>query len=41
MDVLSDWLRIMGTSGVLLARSRMAAPWGMHLEPRCDLSHYH
>jgi AraC-like DNA-binding protein len=37
MDILADWLRMMGTSGVLLARSRMSAPWGMHLAPSNDV----
>lgn len=37
MDVLADWLRILGTSGELLARSRLAAPWGIHLEPSNDV----
>jgi AraC family transcriptional activator of mtrCDE len=31
MDVLADWVGLSGPSGVLLARSRMQAPWGMGL----------
>jgi AraC family transcriptional activator of mtrCDE len=34
MDVVTDWVRTCGTSGVLLARSRLPAPWGMALETR-------
>jgi AraC-like DNA-binding protein len=29
MDVLGDWLRDVGTTGILLARSKFAAPWGI------------
>jgi AraC-like DNA-binding protein len=35
MDILADWLRLLGASGVVLARSRFAAPWGIGFEP-CD-----
>ena len=31
MDVLSDWLRSLDTRGVLLARSRLIAPWGVSI----------
>jgi AraC-like DNA-binding protein len=31
MDVLTDWVKLTGASGGLLARSRMKAPWGMAL----------
>jgi AraC family transcriptional activator of mtrCDE len=38
MDVLSDWMRTMGTAGVLLARTRLAAPWGMRMEASEEVS---
>ena len=31
MDVLTDWLREIGTGAVVLARSRVPAPWGMKI----------
>lgn len=36
MDVVTDWVRTCGTSGVLLARSRLPAPWGMALDKRAE-----
>jgi AraC-like DNA-binding protein len=36
MDVLSDWLRTLDTRGVLLARSRLIAPWGMSIAASKD-----
>ncbi len=36
MDVLADWVRISGTSGVLLARSRLGPPWGMGLDQQAQ-----
>ncbi|WP_437877451.1 AraC family transcriptional regulator [Sorangium sp. So ce513] len=33
-DVLTDWYRVLCTKGVLLARSRLPAPWGMRLDAR-------
>jgi len=35
MDILTDWLRLLGSSGIVLARSRFAAPCGIAFEP-CD-----
>ena len=32
MDILTDWVRLTGMSGEILARSRMKAPWGMALQ---------
>jgi hypothetical protein len=34
MDVLADWVHVTDTSSVLLARSRLKAPWGMGLVRR-------
>ncbi|MCX6609624.1 MAG: AraC family transcriptional regulator [Acidobacteria bacterium] len=36
MDVLSDWLRVLETRGLLLARSRFAAPWGIAIPASGD-----
>lgn len=38
MDVLSDWLRTMGTAGVLLARTRLGSPWGFRMEASEEVS---
>jgi len=38
MDVLADWVRITGTSGVLLARSRYFEPWGFRMDARHAVS---
>lgn len=34
MDVLTDWLREVGTGAVVLARSHVPAPWGMKIAAR-------
>lgn len=31
MDVLTEWLQEIGTSAVILSRSRLPAPWGMRI----------
>jgi AraC family transcriptional activator of mtrCDE len=38
MDVLTDWVRITGTSGVLLARNRYVEPWGFRMDARKAVS---
>src|SRR4051794_15082602 len=40
MDVLAEWVRITGTSGMLLPRSRLPSPWGMALE-KCSEAMFH
>ncbi|MDC0682737.1 MULTISPECIES: AraC family transcriptional regulator [Sorangium] len=37
-DVLTEWCRVLSTKGVLLARSRLPAPWGMRLEARAQVT---
>ncbi|MGK3966065.1 AraC family transcriptional regulator [Sorangium sp. So ce118] len=37
-DVLTDWYRVLCTKGVLLARSRLPAPWGMRLGARAQVT---
>ncbi|MBI1355097.1 MAG: helix-turn-helix domain-containing protein [Acidobacteria bacterium] len=37
IDVLTDWLRAVGSNAAVLCRSRMSAPWGMHIEQRDEV----
>ena len=37
-DVLTGWYRVLCTKGVLLARSRLPAPWGMRLDARTQVT---
>jgi AraC-like DNA-binding protein len=36
MDVLSEWLQVVDTRGVLLAQSRLIAPWGLAMPASRD-----
>ncbi|HVK73244.1 MAG TPA: AraC family transcriptional regulator [Kofleriaceae bacterium] len=37
IDVLTDWCRVLSTKVVVLARSRLPAPWGMRLDARSQV----
>ena len=37
MDVLDDWLRVLGAAGVITARLQMPSRWGMQVPPRDDV----
>jgi AraC-like DNA-binding protein len=40
MDALNDWIRAIRAEGVVLVRTRVAAPWGFSV-PQCDAVVFH